>query len=448
MKKRLLAFIAGGLTLLLFSGCVSEDALLKKANLDQDTDYITYLDLLDNDQLDDSSEYIPSTRIDPNVHQNGKICVTFAQNNYLNTAYYTDAALTKAIDPNNCYLAPGESIYAAVAEVKNSNSNLYQFEEYRIYTTTTEGERKLTDVQDQEGQLVYTIPVDFSAGGIQIVPIGRYVTREFRTSIHYTDRFGQKQDVQTTGTWSVNGSTEMKISSAEPYILRCEYDTSRWFFVSASPKQFTANPDSVGYVEFYESDPSDAMTDYAVELHPMISVSLTADQESIVRVNDGDAETVKKGKEWIHTDLKYGDFITVETTGKCTIIPSEYQHVQKSVDTINGQKTYKIHITEKRQTVADPDILKTYLVNLNTDARYGTCTVKLDGKEIKDLVDVSIREDQKLTVSYKITNSDYKFKNETLLESVSKERTVTIPISMELDGTTINVQRYVPVEKK
>lgn len=448
MRRILAALIMGGMALTFFSGCVAEETLLKKSNITTDESYVEYLQMKDDQKLDENGEYIVTVRKDPDEWYDGKVCVSFAQNNYLNTAYYTDAALTKAIDPNNCYLAPGESIYAAVAEAKNSNSNLYQFEEYRIYTTTAEGERKLAAVQEQDGQLVYTIPVDFSAGGIQIVPVGRYVTREFRTSIYYTDRFGQKQDVKTTGDWSVNGSKEMKVSSAEPYILRCEYDTSRWFFVSASPKQFTSNPDSVGYVEFYESDPSDAMTDYAVELHPMITVSLITDRESSIRVNDGDAETVKKGKEWTRTNLKYGDFITVETTGKCTIIPSEYQHIQKSVDTINGQKTYKILVTEKLQKTVDPDILKTYLVNLNTDARYGVCTVKVDGKEVKDLTNVLIREDQKLTVSYKLTNSDYKFKNETPLELVTKERTVTIPISMELDGTTINVQRYVSIEKR
>lgn len=448
MRKSMAALAAGGLALLLFTGCVSEEALIEKAKLDQDADYIAYLELLDDGQLDDAGEYITGERIDPNVRQNGKVCVTFAKNNYLDITYYTDAALTKEIDPDNCYLMPGESIYAAVAEVRNSNSNLYQFEEYRVYTTKADGERKLTAVQEQEGQLVYTIPVDFSAGGIQIVPVGKYATREFRTSIYYTDRFGKKQDVQTTGKWRVNGSEEMKISSTEPYTLRCEYDTSRWFFISASPNQFTANPDSVGYVEFYERDPSDAMTDYTVELHPTISVTLTTDAESVIRVNDGDAQTVKKGKEWTSAGLKYGDSITVETTGKCTIIPSEYQHVQKSVDTIDGKKVYKILITEKRQTAADPDILKTYLVNLNTDARYGVCTVKVDGKEVKDLADVSIREDQELTVSYKITNDDYRFKGETLLESVTKERTVTIPISMDMDGTTISVQRYISIERK
>lgn len=441
MKKRLLAFIAGGLTLLLFSGCVSEEALLKKAHLDQDTDYITYLDLLDNDQLDDSGEYIPSTRIDPNAPQNGKICVTFAQNNYLSTAYYTDAALTKEIDPNNCYLAPGESIYAAVAEVKNSNSNLYQFEEYRIYTTTSKGERKLTAVQDQEGQLVYTIPVDFSAGGIQIVPVGKYGDRQFSTNVYYISRSGEETQIVAGNNegWSVNNSKVMKVSAVEPYTLRYKYNTSKWFFVSASPKQFTSSPDSVGYVEFYESDPSDAMTDYAVELHPMISVSLTTDRESIVRVNDGDAETVKKGKDWTRTDLKYGDFITVETTGKCTIIPSEYQHVQKTLEKVNGQKTYTINITEQIHRTEDPDILKTYEVNLNTDAPYGTCTVKLDGKEVKDLTNVLIREDQKLTVSYRLTNNGYTFKKETLFESVTKKRDRTISLSMALDGTTIDL---------
>lgn len=446
--RKITAILVGGVVLAMLSGCVDEEALMKKANIDQDPDYIKYVQLTTEQKLDEDGKYIIVQRTDPNERQDGKVCVTFAKNNYLETHYYTDAALTKEIDPENCYLLPGESIYAAISAVKNNNSNLYKFAEYRVYTTTSEGERKQVTAQNQDGQLVYTIPLDFAADGIQIVPVGTYETRQFSTNIFYTDRYGKKQEVTTTGTWSVNGSSDMKVSAAESYILRCEYDTTRWFFVSATPKQFTKDPDSMGYVEFYENDPSDAMIEYSVELHPMISVSLTMDQEGTIQVNNEAVQTVKKGKEWTCADLKYGDEITVVTEGKCTIIPSEYQHIKKSSDTINGKTTYKIAVTKAVQKQEDADIVKTYLVNLNVDARYGECTVKLDGKEIKSYQNVEIRENQKLTVTYKITNDAYKFKDETILESVTKTRTATIPVTMSMDGTTINVQRYIDVEKK
>lgn len=459
MKKLLLLF--GGAMLTLLSGCanidcVLEDGIRERAGIEADSSYTEYRELLEKDQLDSDGTYTGFEDHSSDDPQRKAVHVTFAQNSCMNITYYTNEEKSEKLNANEWYLDPGDSIYADKAEIDNSGSSLYEFAEYQIYEITEKAERRLLTTQKADGRLVYTIPADYTGNELQIVPIGKYEKRKLNTEAYYFDSFGKQQEVNTTGQWTVNGSKDLEsISAVDSYILKYEYDSKRWFFVEASPKQFTQNPDSVGYVEFYQQEADSEINSYSIELHPMISLTIQLDKRGTVSVNGGEEQDLKKGAEWTRDDLKYGNYINIVTEGNCTITPGEYRHVLKSENQAGDQKYYRIDITRELQTgTEDPDIIKTFRVVLNADAEYGKCTFELDGKKVDSNTEIRIRENQKLTATYKLTDKDYEFNGSAkgikgkFFDLLKNERTATIPVTAEMDGKNIRAQDYFDIRKK
>lgn len=471
MKKAFVLLLT--FTVLLLSGCSAVDAkleqsILEKSGILEHEDYLQYQQYQEAGRLDENGQYVdPGLNESPANTQDksdGKIHVTFAENRYLEIWYYTEATMTTPIDTEACYLNPGDILYAKVIECTNPNSNLYRLAEYRIVEYDTEGDVKKEYQQKvTDGILEYEIPSNFTGSKMSVIPVGEYPDRNLSMSVYYVDDSGNECSLGNAGTWSINNESiegnTAQISPIESYVLKFAYDTQNYFYVGCEPDCFTKDPATAGFVEFWEAEPTDADMSYRVELHKFLELSLKFSEEATVRINKGEAETVKKNKVWNPGKLQYGDSITIETAGECTITGGDYQHISATKDPITDGYRYTLKVIQDAESnTADVlsltiDVNRIFNVTLGTNCAYGTCTYKLDGDVVSG--EVQVQEGQELTLTYKITKDNYSFADKS--EGIggffhdlfkASERTVKIPITANLEGTAINPDDWFDIVEK
>jgi hypothetical protein len=450
-----------------------ENKLIQRSEIESDEDYKEYQDMRDAGLLDEEGYYIgeslPAAQVD--VEQQGSIHISFADNRYLQINYYTDAGLTEQINTESCYLNPGDCIYGKVVETKNPNSNLYSLFEYRIFVYEDNQIKKEFYQNASDDGLVYQIPSNFDGVELSIIPIGEYSERNIALSTYSVDDDGNIHELTSVGMWSVNGEVcngnIAKISPIESYILKYNFENEKenYFYVSCSPKCFTQDPQKTGYVEFWEAEATDEDMTYSVELHKYLTLSITTDKKATVQIGNDEAETIKKNKTWQSSALKYGDVITIETEGNCTILDGDYRHVQASKAPIANGYRYTLLIAESvsdntKETLsqflrADSD--SSYILTLDTQSEHGECTYKLDGKKVSG--NIVVKDGQTLKLKYKITDKNYEFASDQdgkfvqaftkLTSSIIKpEKEIEIEITSELDGTTIHPDEYFQIVQK
>ena len=456
--------------MVLLNGCTAIDStiekvILKEAGITERDDYILYQQQKEAGLIDEDGYYIdPNNYQSDNVveeNRNGSILVTFADNPFMDIMYYEDEDMTKIIDTDQCYLNPGDDIYAAVKDYNNNNSNRYHIKEYRILQYGEEGTVENQYEQlTEDGTLKYKIPDDFDGTEIGIFPIGDYTDRELILEAYYIDDNGDKQLLGNAGEWTINGEEKVdgstKISPIEPYTLKFDYDENNYFYVDCEPECFTKDPNDVNYIEFWEVNPMDEDKSYSVELHELMDIAIETEKAARIKANGSEIET--KGNKCSIDKLKYGDEIIIETAGECTI-DGDYQHISAIKDPISSGYRYTLRVTrESIGNTADElngiiNVIHTFDVNLDPECEYGNCIYEIDGHEV--LGEVKVKEGQKLTLSYEITDEDYTFADKSdgigsVIHNIinSSERTVTIPVNAEIDGTTIRPDEIFNIVRK
>ena len=446
----------------MLSGCGKVDAYLEARILEgsgilEDQEYQQYSEMKQNNQLgedgafDDTDIFVETA--DDNAAA-GTVHVTFAENRYLKIQYFLDSNLTEKIDTTQCYLNPGDTIYAAV-ESKNPNSNLYALSAYRIYEYDGENtvKNETTHTVESQDNLVYQIPTTFTGSELSIVPVGEYPDRQLTMRVFYIDDRQQEKELTGAGTWTINDKTctgnSASISPIVSYVLKYDFDKENYFFVSASPKCFTEDPNQKGCVEFWEADPTDADTEYSVELHPYLALTISLSEDGTANLNDNPSEKIKKNKSWTNNKLKYGDVIVVESSGDFAISAGDSKHVKISRDPITGGYRYTLQIVA--ETTGDTSNNDAVTLTLPEVAAHGTCKYKLDGKAVSGTV--ILQESQKLTVTYIITDSDYEFDDANVWNWVqdkigNMKKTEAIDVDSSMNNTAINPDAFFSISKK
>lgn len=465
--KRILIILLSAVMLIL-SGCsridqVMEDVFLQKANISSNAEYQQYQQFLSEGKLDDDGtfHYIPEVAEDAVAE--GMIHVTFAENRYIDISYYKDAAKTIRLNPEGCYLAPGDCIYSAEVEIDNSNSNSYKLAEFRILSYDGEEiEERFAQPVSEDG-LVFQIPNNFACKEMSIIPVGEYEDRELKLAVFYTDKNGQTHELESAGTWYINGqkcnSDSAYVSSVETYVLKFDYDQDHYFYVGSTPACFTEDPSKNHEVEFWEATPVDKEeAHYSIELREYLSLAVKTNKEARVKLNGKDQELGLMNKTWQSGKLQFGDVIVVETAGNCTV-SGDYQYLDAYVDPIGTEKRYTIKITpECSGNAADKlqeilSVERNFDLTVNSDLDHCTCIFKLDGKVQKS--SFTAQEGQKLTITCEITekgyiiepsNSGFKGALDNLFNR--KKKTVTIDITEDLDGKTICASDYFTIERE
>lgn len=463
MKKAIAACVLAAM--LPLTGCAAAEErlgrfFLERSGVTEQEDYLRYEQYREDGKLDESGQYrMPEEQGETALPQQpeGKIHVTFADNRYMKILYYTDASMTVPLTTGECYLNPGDSVYAELTGYNKPKSNLYRLAEYRIREYDANGNVQNEDVEKATGGVgdvtEYKIPADFAGAELSILPVGEYADRQLSVDVYYLDDGGKEHSLGNAGSWSINDADvqdgTVHISPLEPYVLKFTYDTDNYFYVSSAPECFTKDPADAGFVEFWEAEPTDADTAYRVELHPYLNLSLKCSEKAQVRVGTGEAENIKKNEVWSAEKLSYGDTITIETAGECTITAGDYQHVRATKDPILKGYRYTLSVVQDSESnaaeklILTVDVDRVFDVVLGDSCDYGNCSYKLDGDEVSGKV--QLQEGQKLTLTYNITREGYAFRKKS--EGIGgffhdllnrSQRTVTIPITADLDGTEID----------
>ena len=174
-----------------FSGCGTvndyiENKLIEQSGLNQDENYINYVNKEENGNVDSEGYYKEIEETEPA----GKIHVTFSTNNNLIVNYYEDQECAVSIDTNHCYLEPGDLIYAVPKSSDDISSSEYYFDHFIIYDYDHIGNCNLTDdlkVELLQNKYVIMIPEDFDGDEISINPVGSFNKRQISVSDYYLD---------------------------------------------------------------------------------------------------------------------------------------------------------------------------------------------------------------------------------------------------------------------
>lgn len=475
MKKTILLFLA--LIMIAFSGCSRIDkhlgeARLNKSGISEDEDYKTYINKLYNNEIDvdgyiivkDEPSYIE-------VPHKDKVHVTFADNNSFDISYSLNGAAGLQTINAPHILSPGDTITAKLNK-NNKNCSLYTLSEYKIIEFDGSGNStEISNITVDSEETKYTIPAELVGKDISIVPIGKYEKGTLILETCYYSN-GLKGIIENPGEWIIDGrelsileSKEVKLHPAYDYKIKLKYDKEDYFFVKSNPAPVMKDLSS-GEIEFASPDFNSEKELYSVELHNYLKLSVKCNSKATIQVKYTNPKKITKNKEdydikknkvWESQKLEFGDVIIVETEGKCTIVDGDYKNMNVKRDSIGEKNKYTITVVPDNEcnikdiSVDVVDVVRTYNITLDTNCAHGECVYKLDKKKVSGTVQV--KGGQELTLTYTITDDNYKFETEpSVLGKLSpfhkQKRTVEIPIDNELSDKTICPDSWFRIVKK
>lgn len=287
----------------------------------------------------------------------GLVRVTFASNEMFNVYYFKDALHTESVDEKDCWLAPGESIYASEPmKTKKVTSNLFSFRTFRVCNIDKDGDYKTT-FKNGKGAIL-TIPENYSGMGYSIEPVGTYTQRKLFFTVYDSETDAEISNVN----WLVNGKPydEGKgISPTEVYSVECDFNISgkgEYYVESTDPPLDNYSSD-LSKVMFPQNSPESGVDSYTLVLHRSLCARFIGDLNGI---KDNDAYTLKyksrSSTKWESisldnnkciTGLAVGDKlqVTVKKGFKAQCVPFETEH-----SPVNGEEQYIITIGEVHDT--------------------------------------------------------------------------------------------------
>ena len=273
--------------LLVLSGCTqirdkAEQIMWEHSGVTEDFSYIQYQQMdaanaLDEDGLYHSAEL---ESFEKSQVKSGTVHVSFARNDFLHFDYYRDAALTEPLETADCWLNPGEAVFAGEPELTNPISKLYRFSEFVVLELNEKGSIRgvLQNVKNIPGE-IYRIPDDFTGTDISIIPIGEYLERTVKLSAVSLAPDGSRTSLEN-GSWEINGNTfgnvSVKLNPIESYRINYDYSPYRekLYFAGSTPEFYWENSRE-GIITFLAEPSDDDYMEYEVRLHPYSQMTIT-----------------------------------------------------------------------------------------------------------------------------------------------------------------------------
>ena len=437
-----------------------EEMIRENAELEKTDEYVQYEELRKKGLINDKGVY-SEVETFQNVEEvveteirDGSVHITFAENRYAEITYYKDAEKTEQLG-KSCWLNPGDSVYANVS-VNNPNTNLYKIAAFRV-VEYREDDTASWEIPYNGQSLIYSIPDGYTGTELSFLPLGAYDKRILMLNVKdaATDSI-----LHSAGTWLVNDKkyTETSIPATESFVVKFDFNEKDYFYVDASPKPFTKDPNSskTGYVEFDEIKPTDPIDGITIFLHEYLELELRFPKGGTVTFN-GETSTIKKNKTWSSDKkLKFGDVIEIETDGDCIISGGDYRFIEAVKDKIGATKSrYRLTVKKTPSDIYAHDLLnviaceRTFIVNLSSRCDHGKCEWTLDGKKVSGKVNV--KEGQTLKVTYSIKD-DASFASDAgnIIEwgqqVALKSRTEEVMITEAIHGKTLYADDLIKVE--
>ena len=158
-------------------------------------------------------------------------------------------------------------------------------------------------------------------------------------------------------------------------------------------------------------------------------------------------------------ELQDGDYLEASTEVRVVLRPADGYYVTGRKVADDGCYTEEMRYKDYdfAEIIEKHPIKKFILVTLDNTDEYGTCVYKIDGEEVSG--EVQLREDQKFTLEYSLTDPDYQIvrasegfwggiKDWSANTFGKNKETIEIEITQELDGTVITRDSYIKVDKK
>ncbi len=417
MKKKLFIGICLMLSVLMLGGCAADDKLEKKlkgtSGIYQDDDYKKYKSMLDNKQLDKNGVYKETDSLSDNSVHEGSIHLTFARNRFIRIEYFYDKQMNERVNISNCYVNPGDTLYASIKEINNPFSDSFLFDRFRFVQYANNGsrtavvsdnsigedeeEKKETkkeeerDIKDRsKGAVIeFTIPADYKGNELSVEPLGEYQKSNITFLAYTVGSDGKKQSVGSADFY-IDGelvlADKMEISAGKPYTVSLKYDANTYYFASSSPK--AKEGEKPGEITFNESDGKNTSVAYEVELHPYMDLVFdgTGSIDSVITVKCDGAKLNGRKLE----KLKAGQTVTVDTTDDFRLFCKDIQfsesasgtgfHYTFTVPNVN-KKTLNIRVSDQMKTVKIPSVEHGKIQLRLMDN--GTLTDDEDDKEIE-----------------------------------------------------------------
>lgn len=257
--------------LFVLSGCAATDDFLKQSGLVSEEEYRQYIDMRDNGELNAEGYYKSKEleNLENDAIHMGSVHVTFAHNSSISVQYYSDEMHQDPVNESECYVSPGDYIYASEPDCGILADAGYSFKRFRLYSYNAEGEIDKEILQDDTiASCGFQVPEDFEGTEISVMPIGQYARRQLKLRDYYKDSTGREQELK--GRWIINekevtGDT-YEVNPVEPVTVDYQYDSEKYAYESSTPNSFFHDD---GLVRFEVVDALDNINDYSVELRPL-----------------------------------------------------------------------------------------------------------------------------------------------------------------------------------
>lgn len=368
MRKKIRILILT-VTCLMISGCANvkdyltsklEEKAQEKSGILDDQDYQEYQEMKETGKLDESGYYVDAVEIENedkviDDEPSGQIHVTFAENSHIRFTYYLDAEHTEQIDITNCYLNPGDCIYASEPNIIEAYSDKYVFSEFKILQFDSNDRPEILATVSAGDKLFFEIPSDYTGNQISVLPLGKYEARVLTLDDRYLNVDGN--EIAFQGIWRIGSEeyhdTTAEISATVDYKVTYDYSDyiEDFYFVKSSPEPYRT--DDTGIIEFSDSTPQNGNDSYYVLLHKYIDVRVFNEDYSIFKqdiikslsVNGGVRDDFKK-KELMLEKVKCGDVITLRVDNNYKVIVNGLD-ISDSIDVSSeNAQEYKITIPE------------------------------------------------------------------------------------------------------
>lgn len=284
--KRIIVFFLLPL-LVILSGCTQvrervEQLMWEHSGVTEDAAYNQYQQMEASDALDKDGLYHSAEleSYEKSLEKSGTVHVTFARNDFLDFDYYRDASFSEPLDTTDCWLNPGDAVFAGEPELTNPISRLYRFSEFVILELDEKASVKgvLQNAKNIPGE-IYRIPDDFAGTDISIIPVGEYQNRTVKLSAVSVAPDGRRRSLEN-GSWEIDGkiygNVRVKLNPVESYRIIYDYSAyqSDQYFAGSSPEFYWEN-DRDGTITFLAEPSDNEFMEYEVRFHPYGLMTIT-----------------------------------------------------------------------------------------------------------------------------------------------------------------------------
>ncbi len=339
---------------------MNRETALRAPGIAEDARYTEYSNLRSRGLVDEEDRLLEERVLPLDAEKTGSVRVSFGRNAYIALDYYLDAERTQKIEPGECRLEPGDTIYPGAPNYLQAPSNLYQLDCFEIRQFGGDGNKiACTRLNADAGEIPLSLESDTRE--LSILPRGKFTNRTLTLRLYTRDEGGNRRDLDW-GNWTVNDAPCNAVTGIDPtlsYQVSCDLKeySSKCYVSAVSPTPFSKTDEKV---VFNQETALSGQTVYEIELHPYYTVNVVCNPHVIKGkgiIRDGE-KTVYNAEKLKQGDIVYfrldpgwrlipldGELPIEETPDGFRLrVPKSANTVIKVVAVMKGNESETVHI--------------------------------------------------------------------------------------------------------